>query len=268
MPGGEPAQHYRRAVPGRPARRRGAGCGRGGSLRANARLPRRWTDLAVPREAPTACLRGPAPRAHSARHDRPDHPARARPGVHAGGDRQHHEHPVARLGRIVDRSRMLQERHGATEGTEHDMIVREIRLIDRRIAPDRPGDPAAGASGPARRVDGGAAVSRGIRRARPAGLVVAGAFIARLGAADVGAAAVPARNAARRPRRLRIPETYLELDREALAPRCSALRARPSIFWPDLRIAPSTIGSMNAERGRAGRSRTPPGSSSIFTCAR
>ena len=39
-----------------------------------------------------------------------------------------------RLGRIVDRSRVLQERHSATEGSEHDLVVREMRLIDRRIA--------------------------------------------------------------------------------------------------------------------------------------
>lgn len=38
-----------------------------------------------------------------------------------------------RLGRIVDRSRLLQEKHPQTSGAEHDAIVREIRLIDRRI---------------------------------------------------------------------------------------------------------------------------------------
>jgi hypothetical protein len=38
-----------------------------------------------------------------------------------------------RLGRVVDRSRRLQELHGETSGVEHDMVVREIRLIDRRI---------------------------------------------------------------------------------------------------------------------------------------
>ena len=38
-----------------------------------------------------------------------------------------------RLGRVVDRSRELQQLHGATEGIEHDMIVREIRISDRRI---------------------------------------------------------------------------------------------------------------------------------------
>jgi hypothetical protein len=38
-----------------------------------------------------------------------------------------------RLGRIVDRSRHLQDLHPATEGDEHDRIVLEIRLVDRRI---------------------------------------------------------------------------------------------------------------------------------------
>jgi uncharacterized protein YacL len=39
-----------------------------------------------------------------------------------------------RLGRIVDRSRVLQDLHSATKGGEHDLVVREMRLIDRRIA--------------------------------------------------------------------------------------------------------------------------------------
>lgn len=38
-----------------------------------------------------------------------------------------------RLGRIVDRSRVLQDRHSETEGPDHDEIVREIRFVDRRI---------------------------------------------------------------------------------------------------------------------------------------
>jgi hypothetical protein len=38
-----------------------------------------------------------------------------------------------RLGRIVDRSRVLQERHSGTEGSEHDALVRELRLVDRRM---------------------------------------------------------------------------------------------------------------------------------------
>ena len=39
----------------------------------------------------------------------------------------------SRLGRVVDRSRRLQEVHEATVGVEHDAVVREIRLVDRRI---------------------------------------------------------------------------------------------------------------------------------------
>ncbi len=39
----------------------------------------------------------------------------------------------SRLGRVVDRARTLQDRHVATEGPEHDMVVAEIRMIDQRI---------------------------------------------------------------------------------------------------------------------------------------
>jgi hypothetical protein len=38
-----------------------------------------------------------------------------------------------RLGRVVDRARHLQGRHGETEGMEHDQLVAEIRAIDKRI---------------------------------------------------------------------------------------------------------------------------------------
>lgn len=38
-----------------------------------------------------------------------------------------------RLGRVVDRARTMQERHSTTSGLEHDLVVREIRLLDRRI---------------------------------------------------------------------------------------------------------------------------------------
>ncbi|HYD25309.1 MAG TPA: DUF2721 domain-containing protein [Croceibacterium sp.] len=40
---------------------------------------------------------------------------------------------ATRLARIVDRSRHLQAQHKVTAGTEHDMVVREMRLVDRRI---------------------------------------------------------------------------------------------------------------------------------------
>ncbi|MEQ1498166.1 MAG: DUF2721 domain-containing protein [Novosphingobium sp.] len=39
----------------------------------------------------------------------------------------------SRLGRVVDRSRELQDQHMATQGPEHDRVVAEIRLLDRRI---------------------------------------------------------------------------------------------------------------------------------------
>ena len=40
----------------------------------------------------------------------------------------------SRLGRVVDRSRSLEEQHRATSGMEHDLVVREFRSLDRRIA--------------------------------------------------------------------------------------------------------------------------------------
>jgi hypothetical protein len=39
----------------------------------------------------------------------------------------------SRLSRVVDRSRHLQERHGMTTGAEHDIVVQEIRAVDRRL---------------------------------------------------------------------------------------------------------------------------------------
>ncbi|MFB0612768.1 DUF2721 domain-containing protein [Aurantiacibacter poecillastricola] len=40
---------------------------------------------------------------------------------------------TARLGRVVDRARQLQKMHGETEGMQHDLVVREIRMSDNRI---------------------------------------------------------------------------------------------------------------------------------------
>ena len=39
----------------------------------------------------------------------------------------------SRLGRVVDRARSLQARHVSTEGPDHDEVVAEIRMIDKRI---------------------------------------------------------------------------------------------------------------------------------------
>ena len=40
---------------------------------------------------------------------------------------------TTRLGRIVDRSRHLQKLHGETAERDHDVVVIEIRYVDRRI---------------------------------------------------------------------------------------------------------------------------------------
>ncbi|MGV3513374.1 MAG: DUF2721 domain-containing protein [Novosphingobium sp.] len=40
---------------------------------------------------------------------------------------------TTRLGRIVDRSRALQSQHAETTGRDHDLVVIEIRYVDRRI---------------------------------------------------------------------------------------------------------------------------------------
>lgn len=40
---------------------------------------------------------------------------------------------TSRLGRVVDRSRELQTRYSITSGIEHDMLVSEMRLLAKRI---------------------------------------------------------------------------------------------------------------------------------------
>jgi len=41
---------------------------------------------------------------------------------------------AGRLGRVVDRARVLQVKYKETQGAEHDEVVREIRSVDQRIA--------------------------------------------------------------------------------------------------------------------------------------
>ena len=40
---------------------------------------------------------------------------------------------TGRLARVIDRSRVLMERWAETEGAEHERIVAELRVVDRRI---------------------------------------------------------------------------------------------------------------------------------------
>jgi len=39
-----------------------------------------------------------------------------------------------RLGRVVDRWRLLEDLHTRTQGPQHDMVVIETRVLDRRIS--------------------------------------------------------------------------------------------------------------------------------------
>jgi ABC-type siderophore export system fused ATPase/permease subunit len=40
---------------------------------------------------------------------------------------------TGRLSRIVDRSRELQDRHAATKGMQHDRLVAELRVLEKRM---------------------------------------------------------------------------------------------------------------------------------------
>jgi hypothetical protein len=102
-----------------------------------------------------------------------------------------------RLGRVVDRSRLLQQRHAETTGAEHDEIVREIRLVDRRIA----------------------MIGRAILLLVLSGLaiglqqVAAAAFILAVGLL-MSALMLFMRETRAATAALRIPKTYLELERK------------------------------------------------------
>ena len=117
-----------------------------------------------------------------------------------------------RLGRVVDRSRILQERHMATEGAEHDMVVREIRLIDRRIA----------TIGKAIRLLVAAGLSVGLvvtllfieEFASVNIQIIVGAFFLLAVALIMWALLLFLRETREATDALRIPETYLELERK------------------------------------------------------
>lgn len=40
---------------------------------------------------------------------------------------------ASRLSRIVDRARVLEDRHAKTDGEEHERVVRELRMIEQRM---------------------------------------------------------------------------------------------------------------------------------------
>jgi len=118
----------------------------------------------------------------------------------------------ARLGRIVDRSRHLQKRHAETSGAEHDAVVREIRMVDRRIAMI------------------GRAILLLVLSGLTIGVVVVLLFLAEFASVNLQQAAAAAfivaiallmsalllfmRETRAATAALRIPETYLELERK------------------------------------------------------
>ncbi|VVT06426.1 DUF2721 domain-containing protein [Erythrobacter sp. EC-HK427] len=117
-----------------------------------------------------------------------------------------------RLGRVVDRSRELQQRHGATQGMEHDLVVREIRTLDRRIT----------LIGSAMRLLVLAGLAIGVTvmllfvqefLGLQLNLPVAGTFIVAIGLL-MWALVLFLRETQEATKALRIPEEYLEKERE------------------------------------------------------
>ncbi len=117
-----------------------------------------------------------------------------------------------RLGRVVDRARELQRLHRKTEGKEHDIVVREIRMSDHRIT----------LIGQSLRLLVMAALSIGltvvllfVEEFANAGLnpVAAGSFILAIGLL-MGALLIFLRETREATAALRIPEEYLERDRD------------------------------------------------------
>ena len=119
---------------------------------------------------------------------------------------------TVRLGRVVDRSRFLQEQHGETEGMKHDELVCEMRSLARRIELVN--------RAMLMMVLSGLAIGSTVVILFFGGLtgtnvdqVAAGAFILSITLMLIGLIAFlqETREASAS---LRIPETYLELDRK------------------------------------------------------
>ncbi len=118
---------------------------------------------------------------------------------------------AARLARIVDRSRALLELHGATSGQEHDRIVSDIRILARRIELTNRAILMLVLSGVTIGVTVVLLFVAGFTGSDldPA---IGGAFIAAVGLLMAGLIMF-LRETQHASAALRIPETYLELDR-------------------------------------------------------
>lgn len=119
---------------------------------------------------------------------------------------------TVRLGRVVDRSRILQERYGETDGMEHDMVVSEIRNVAKRIDCTNRAILLLVLSGLA---TGVTVVLLFVRSFIEQSLeaVLAGTFIVSIGLMMTGLIYF-LRETREASASLRIPETYLELDRK------------------------------------------------------
>ena len=117
-----------------------------------------------------------------------------------------------RLGRVVDRSRQLQRQHAETSGAEHDAVVREIRMVDRRIAMIGRAILLLVLSG---LTIGVVVVLLFLEEVAGANLqqVAAGAFIVAIGLL-MSALLLFMKETREATAALRIPETYLELERK------------------------------------------------------
>ena len=118
---------------------------------------------------------------------------------------------ATRLGRVVDRSRTLQDHHGRTEGMEHDMIVSEMRVLARRIELTNRAILMLVLSGLVVGVNVVLLFLAGFT-GRDLDPLIGGAFVFAIGLLMVGVIYF-LRETREAGAALRIPETYLELDR-------------------------------------------------------
>ncbi|MGB3739019.1 MAG: DUF2721 domain-containing protein [Pontixanthobacter sp.] len=118
---------------------------------------------------------------------------------------------AARLARIVDRSRNLLEQHGTTQGDEHDRIVSDIRILARRIELTNRAILMLVLSGVTIGVTVVLLFVAGFTGS-DLDQAIGGAFIAAVGLMMTGLIMF-LRETQHASAALRIPETYLELDR-------------------------------------------------------
>lgn len=118
---------------------------------------------------------------------------------------------AARLARIVDRSRTLLELHGTTQGSEHDHIVADIRILARRIELTNRAILMLVLSGVTIGVTVILLFVAGFTGTK-LDAMIGGAFIMAVGLMMAGLLMF-LRETQHASAALRIPETYLELDR-------------------------------------------------------